>query len=93
MLQGTSGQDAFATLYFDADSGLLLRQLCYASSPVGRMPTQIDYSDYREVAGVKFPFRWTVTWLDGRESLELTEVQPNAPIDSSVFGKPAGSQK
>ena len=28
------------------------------------------------------PFRWTVSWLDGKEDVELTEVQPNVPIDA-----------
>jgi hypothetical protein len=88
VVQGTSG-GKIATLYFDAESGLLVRQLRYASSPVGRMPTQIDYSDYREVSGVKIPFRWTMLWLDGRESFEATEVQANAAIDAAKFAKPA----
>jgi hypothetical protein len=34
------------------------------------------------------PFRWTVTWLDGRDTFELSEVQPNVPIDAAKFGKP-----
>jgi hypothetical protein len=89
VLQATSSEAGFATLYFDSESGLLVRQLRYANSPVGRMPTQIDYSDYREVAGVKMPFRWTVTWLDGRETFELNEVQPNAPVGPARFAKPA----
>ena len=49
----------------------------------------MDYSDYREVAGVKMPFKWTVTWLDGQSTYELTSVQPNAAIDASRFAKPA----
>jgi outer membrane lipoprotein-sorting protein len=57
-------------------------------SPVGRLPTQVDYSDYRDVAGVKLPFRWTVTWLDGRDTIELKEVRPNAPIDAARFARP-----
>jgi outer membrane lipoprotein-sorting protein len=55
------------------------------------MPTQFDYSDYREVAGVKMPFRWTMTWLDGRENVELSDVLPNVSIDAAKFGKPAPS--
>jgi len=77
-----------ATLYFDAESGLLVRQLRYVGSPVGPVPTQVDYADYREVSGVKMPFRWTMTWLDGRDSVELTEVRPNIPIDAARFAKP-----
>jgi hypothetical protein len=92
VIQGTSvGGAALATLYFDDVSGLLVRLLRYANSPVGRIPTQIDYADYRDVAGVKMPFRWTVTWLDGRDNYELSEVQANAQIDASKFAKPAPS--
>ena len=56
---------------------------------MGRIPTQVDYADYREVAGVKMPFKWTVTWLDGRDTVELTDVRPNAPIDAARFARPA----
>jgi len=93
VVQGTSAGGALATLYFDGQSGLLVRLVHYAQSPVGRMPTQIDYADYRDVSGVKVPFRWKVTWLDGVESVELTDVQPNVPIDAARFAKPAPSAK
>ena len=88
-VQGTTARGATATLYFDAESGLLVRQVRYVDSPVGRISTQVDYADYREVSGVKMPFRWTLTWLDGREQFELSGVQPNAAIDSARFAKPA----
>jgi len=89
VVQGTSTGGATATLYFDKESGLLVRQVRYADSPVGRMPTQIDYADYRDVSGVKLPFRLNVVWLDGQESIQLTDVQANVPIDAARFGKPA----
>ena len=76
-------------LFFDKESGLLVRLVRYTDSPVGLSPTQIDYADYRDVAGVKIPFRWTVTWLDGRATVELTDVQPNAAIDAAKFARPA----
>jgi photosynthetic reaction center cytochrome c subunit len=88
VVQGTGAGGVLATLYFDRESGLLVRQVRFVGSRVGRLPTQIDYSDYREVAGVKMPFRWTVTWLDGRDTFELSEVQPNVPIDAAKFGRP-----
>jgi photosynthetic reaction center cytochrome c subunit len=89
LVQGTTAQGALATLYFDKDSGLLARQVRYAASPVGRIPTQIDYADYREVAGVKLPFRRTIIWLDGQDTIQLTEIQLNVAIDPARFGKPA----
>ena len=88
VLQGTTAAGSLVTFYFD-QSGLLARLVRYADSRVGRMPTQIDYSDYRDVGGVKLPFRWTVTWLDGKDTITLTEVQRNAPIDAAKFTQPA----
>jgi len=60
-----------------------------ADTAIGRVPTQIDYGDYREVAGVKFPFRWTVTWTDGQSTTQLTEVQANVSVDAAKFARPA----
>ena len=89
VVQGTTARGGTATLYFDAETGLLVRHVRYNDSPVGRISRQTDYSDYREVAGVKMPFKWTDTWLDGRDVVELTDVQPNANIDAAKFAKPA----
>jgi hypothetical protein len=91
-VQGTTAGGGTATLCFDLESGLLSRLVRFDESPVGRIVTQIDYSDYRDVAGVKIPFRWTVIWLDGRSTFELTEVQPNAPIDAARFARPAAGR-
>ena len=88
VVQGSTARGGTATLYFDAETGLLVRHVRYNDSPVGRISRQTDYSDYREVAGVKMPFKWTDTWLDGRDVVELTDVQPNATIDAAKFAKP-----
>lgn len=74
--------------YFDEQSGLLLRLVRYAESPLGRNPTQIDYGDYRETDGVEIPFRWTVAQPDGSSTIQLERVQQNVPINDSKFAKP-----
>jgi outer membrane lipoprotein-sorting protein len=89
LVQGTIDGRYPVNLYFDDETGLLARMVRYSDSLVGLAPTQVDYSDYREVAGVKMPFKWTVTWLDGRSAIQLSEVQPNAAIDPSKFARPA----
>ncbi|PYR78035.1 MAG: hypothetical protein DMF87_15075 [Acidobacteria bacterium] len=78
-------------LYFDRMSGLLVRQTRYAPTVVGTVPTHVAYSDYREVpgTGVKIPFTWQMTWVDGQYTINLESVQPNAPIDAARFAKPA----
>jgi len=93
VVQGTGPRGLLVTLFFDRDSGLLLRELRYGSSPIGRVPTQIDYADYRDVNGIKFPFRITFAWLDGRDSIVLNEIRTNVPIDEAKFGKPAPLKK
>jgi outer membrane lipoprotein-sorting protein len=89
VVQGTTAHGATATLSFDMETGLLRRQVRYVDSPVGRIATQIDYDEYREVAGVKMPVRWTVTWLDGRDVYEIKDVQPNVTIDAARFARPS----
>ena len=89
VVQGTSTGRLPATFYFDAESGLLVRLVRYADSAVGRIPMQTDYADYRDVSGVKLPFKWTSTWLDGRSTIELSDVRVSVPIAAGTFVKPA----
>ncbi|HLH42915.1 MAG TPA: photosynthetic reaction center cytochrome c subunit family protein [Bryobacteraceae bacterium] len=88
VVQGSGPRGLLATFYFDKDSGLLLREVRYGTSPIGRNPTQMDFSDYREVNGIKFPFKYTFSWLDGRDSFQITDVKVNPAIDASKFAKP-----
>ncbi len=101
-LQGTEkvdGRDAYVVigqregkpplrLYFDEQSGLLVRLVRYGDTPLGLMPTQIDYADYREAGGVKIPFRWTLARPSGRFTIQVSEVKENVPVDDAKFAKP-----
>jgi len=89
LVQGTADGRYPVNLYFDSETGLLVRMVRYMDSPVGLSPTQIDYADYREVAAVKMPMKATVSWLDGRATIVLTNVQANAAVDASRFSRPA----
>jgi hypothetical protein len=89
VVQGSGPRGSLATLYFDPDTGLLTRLIRYSPSPVGRMPTQIDYSDYRDVGGIKFPFEIKFQWLDGRYTAKVSGVKTNVPIDAALFGRPS----
>jgi hypothetical protein len=89
VVQGNGPREMLVTLYFDHQSGLLLRMVRYAKSPIGRVPTQVDYADYRDVGGIKMPFHVTFAWLNGRDAIHLSEVRTNVPIDPIMFGKPA----
>jgi photosynthetic reaction center cytochrome c subunit len=91
VLQGTNPRQPPVNFYFD-NSGLLVRVVRLVDTAVGRVPTQVEYSDYRDVAGVKIPFHWTVTWTDGQATTDLSEVQPNAAIDAARFARPAPAE-
>lgn len=88
VVQGNGPNGTLATLYFDDASGLLVRMVRHGRSPIGRVPTQVDYSDYRDVGGIKFPFHWTFAWLDGRDTFEFSDVKVNVPIDAAKFARP-----
>lgn len=75
-------------LYFDEQSGLLVRLVRYGETALGRLPTQIDYDDYRRVDGVNVPFRWTLARPAGRFTIQATEVKQNVPVDDAKFSKP-----
>jgi len=89
VVQGTGPRGLLVTLYFDRQTGLLLRELRYSDTPIGRVPTEIDFADFRDVNGIKLPFRISYVWLDGRDSIVLNEIKTNIPIDEAKFGRPA----
>jgi outer membrane lipoprotein-sorting protein len=94
VVQGTAnGGRAPVKLYFDKQSGLLVRQVRYADTTIGRVPIQVDYSDYRDVvrAGVKLPFHVITTWTDGRSDVLLTSAETNVAIDAAKFNQPPPS--
>jgi hypothetical protein len=89
VVQGTSDKGELVTLYFDKDSGLLLRMIRYGKTPIGRIPTQMDFADYRDVGGIKFPHRLIFAWLDGRDVIQLNQIETNVSIDETKFSDPA----
>ena len=78
-------------LFFDTKTGLLLRKITVMPTPVGNLPTQVDYDDYRDTgSGVKAPFLIRVSNApDNRVTTRVQKVQDNAPIDSGKLAKPA----
>jgi hypothetical protein len=92
VLQGAGPRGLLVTLYFEKETNLLVRLIRYGRSPIGRVPTQIDFSDYRDVGGIKMPFHMTFAWLDGRDAIQLNEVQTNVPIDAAKFERPPVSK-
>jgi len=78
------------SLYFDAQTGLLVRELIVTDQKIGRIPEQTDFSDYRDVNGVKLPFVTRTSSVDARNDATRTATQIliDPPIDPSRFAAP-----
>lgn len=75
-------------LYFDTETGLLVRTLIEEISPLGSVLDQIDFSDYRTVDGVKLPFliRRTSQWENS--VTKIISVKHNLSISDVKFDMP-----
>ncbi len=82
-------------LFFDVQSGLLIRRTVFTETKLALDPEQIDYEDYREVDGAWLAFTVKVSYLDDNHygtTRKLTEVKQNLPIDDAKFDMPSVSQ-
>jgi hypothetical protein len=66
-----------------------VRVVYQEENAIGMNNTQIDLSDYREVDGVRFPFRWIVARPLGYQVVQIEQVQQNVSIDDEKFARPA----
>ena len=87
VVQGSSN-GLVGTFYFDKKTHLMVRYVRQTPTPAGRVSIQQDFDDYREVQGIKFPFKYAFLWLDGRFSAEIKDVKINVPVEAAKFGKP-----
>jgi hypothetical protein len=90
VVKGTRIQEQ---LFFDAESGLLLRRVTYQPTPMGAMPDQIDFEDYRTVDGVKVPFVLKTATPDSQGVRTYSDVKFNVPADDAKFAMPADAGK
>ena len=81
--------DGADRIYFDVQSGLLVRITHRIESPLGALPLQTDYEDYRDVNGLKIPFTVRVTRIDGTTTYTWQKMEANVAIDPSLYEKPA----
>jgi len=80
-------------LYFDPQSGLLVRAVRYANTPLGENPTQVDCSEYREEHGTQMPFKLTTSRPGGGYTVQLESVRLNTTIDSRRFQMPETAKR
>jgi len=88
VIEGVPAAGGPERLYFDTQTGLLIRKDSVEEGSGGKRAVQEYYSDYRAVDGVKLPFtiRQVAPGMDF--TVRLTEVKQNVPVDDAKFNKP-----
>jgi outer membrane lipoprotein-sorting protein len=87
LLASNPGQSGIE-LFFDAQSGLLLRQLRFSKSPLGLNPTRTDYDDYKDFDGVKVPLYVTIARPRTKLDIQFDQVSQNVAVDDGLFEAP-----
>jgi len=88
VIVGTPENLPSETFYFDAKSGLLLRQDITVISPEGKLPSKTFFEDIRDVEGVKIPFKFRSVLPQFEIVVTLTEVKNNVSVEDAIFTKP-----
>jgi hypothetical protein len=106
-IQKVNGRDAYLVigmpandnperLFFDTQTGLLLRKITVTTTVAGNLPAQVDYEDYRDTgSGVKIPYTvhmWPISRGESvatETTIRIQKVQDNAALDAAKFTRPA----
>ena len=75
-------------MYFDTETGLMLRSDSITVAPEGEQATTTFYDDYREVEGTKSPFKIRAKTPAFEINTVITEIKYNVPIDDAKFAQP-----
>lgn len=91
VLRGVTKDNQRERLYFDTQTGLLVRRLTSSPTMIGLIPQQVDFEDYKNVDGLMTPLTIRVSAVDPNITSvrKLTEVKLNVPVDATKFNKPA----
>jgi zinc protease len=76
-------------LYFDVQSGLVLRIISQHHTPEGVITFTDDLSDYRDVDGVKLPFTVHQSSAESDFTIRFSDVRHNVAQEDAQFSKPA----
>ncbi len=75
-------------MYFDTETGFLLRTDMMVISPEGKQAVSAYYSDVREVSGIKLPFKHTMVMPHLEMIFLMEKIEFGVKVDESKFSKP-----
>jgi photosynthetic reaction center cytochrome c subunit len=92
VVQATAPDGRVEFLFFDQQSGLLVRRSIRDRTIFGALPVEADYSDFRPTDGVDIPYK--IVWYTNGQtaSYVVKDVKDNAPVDDSKFAPPQQPQ-
>ncbi len=73
------------TQYFSVKTGLLLKQTTPISTPQGAFTQTINFSDYRDVNGLKFPFKIEQQMGPQSITLKVDSIELNKGLSDDLF--------
>ena len=93
VVEFTPEKNVVSRMYFDVDSGFVVHTEDTYSTKDGPYSVKLDLDDYREVDGLKVPYRMKRIEKGVVLNIRLVQVDVNAPIDDSIFLKPESAPK
>lgn len=92
VVEATPPQGESDKLYFDSESGLVLRIISRHHLPEGVVVFQEDISNYRAIDGIKLPFTVRQSSAESEFMIQFTEVRHNVEFGDAQFAMPAAQQ-
>jgi hypothetical protein len=98
VVEATPAEGDSEKLYFDIQTGLLIRRDGTVEAPKDgripvesliKIPVESYFEDYREIDDVKLPFTVRHSLPGVRTIIKFKEIKHNTPIEDAKFNKPA----
>jgi len=89
VVEATPPEGGSEKLYFDTQTGLLVRTDAVSRSPQGEIPAEVYIEDYKEVNGVKVPLTVRQVTSVVTSLIRFTDVKPNLEVEPNKFSKPS----
>jgi hypothetical protein len=75
-------------LYFDTQTGLLVRAVTNMNSVLGSFPETTDFDDYRDASGLKVAATVHVLSPEGDRTYKFDQIEANTPVEDVKFQQP-----
>jgi serine/threonine protein kinase len=89
VIEATLPEGGSDLLYFDAETGLLVRTDVTRETPQGTLTNETYFEDYREVDGIRIPFTVRLSSSILNIVIRVREVRHNVQIKDSIFDPPS----